>query len=68
MALLDLSEIVRVVPGQREVVRGFWNGTLVYAKKFYGSKAKKHYDRDLAGINHLINSGILTPPLLHQDE
>ncbi len=59
---------MRTVPRQREVIRGVWNNQLVYAKKFIGSRAQKHFARDLAGVKALIAANIATPPLLFQGE
>lgn len=65
---IQVEAIVRTVPHQRIVVRGEWNGQAVYAKVFYGRRAKQHYLRDLAGINYLEAASISTPRLLHKDE
>lgn len=59
---------MRTVPHQRVVVRGVWRDQSVFAKVFYGPRAKQHYLRDLSGVNHLAAADILTPPLLHKDE
>lgn len=56
--------MVRVLPQQREVVRGTWQGQWVYAKKFTGNRAKKHFERDVAGVQQLVNANIVTPALL----
>lgn len=63
-----VEAIVRTVPHQRNVVRGVWNGQAVFAKVFYGIRAKQHYLRDLSGVNCLVAANILTPSLLHKDE
>jgi len=65
---IQVEAIVRTVPHQRIVVRGVWNGQTVFAKVFYGARAKQHYLRDLAGVNYLVAANILTPSLLHKDE
>lgn len=67
-APIVVEEVVRTVPQQRVVVRGTWNGHTVFAKVFYGNRAKQHYLRDLAGVSYLVTAHIATPPLLHQDE
>lgn len=59
---------MRVVPQQREVVRGSWNQQAVYAKKFFGTRAQKHFERDVAGIGLLTKANIATPPLLFAGE
>lgn len=65
---IQVEAIVRTVPHQRIVVRGVWNGQTVFAKLFYGARAKPHYLRDLSGVNYLVAANILTPSLLHKDE
>lgn len=59
---------VRTVPQQRLVARGRWNDLPVYAKKFMGARAKRHFERDVAGVQKLINAHIATPRLLFQGE
>lgn len=65
---IDVEAIVRVVPNQREVIRGTWAEQVVYAKKFIGKRALKHAERDLSGVMRLADAGIATPPLLLQAE
>jgi tRNA A-37 threonylcarbamoyl transferase component Bud32 len=70
---IEVEAVVRLVPQQREVVRGVWqdkNGIThsVYAKKFLGNRAFKHFQRDLAGVNCLLAANIATPPLLFEGE
>ncbi|MDD2934713.1 MAG: lipopolysaccharide kinase InaA family protein [Methylotenera sp.] len=65
---ITVEAVVRTVPRQREVIRGVWNNQLVYAKKFIGSRAQKHFARDLAGVKALVAANIATPPLLFQGE
>lgn len=65
-APVEVEALVRSVPQQREVVRGYWNHQAVYAKKFIGSRAKKHFERDLAGVGLLDQAAIVTPALLHK--
>lgn len=65
---INVEAVVRTVPQQREVIRGIWNNQLVYAKKFIGSRAQKHFARDLAGVKALVDANIATPPLLFQGE
>jgi tRNA A-37 threonylcarbamoyl transferase component Bud32 len=63
---LNVEKIVRRVPGSRLVCRGLWNGRQVYAKLFIGSEARRHAARDAAGVQRLMDAGIVTPPLLHE--
>lgn len=67
-APIEVEAVVRVVPQQREVVRGTWQGQLVYAKQFSGARAKKHLERDVAGVQQLLNASIPTPALLFQGD
>ncbi|HPX88905.1 MAG TPA: lipopolysaccharide kinase InaA family protein [Methylophilaceae bacterium] len=65
---IEIEAVVRTVPQQREVVRGFWNHQAVYAKKFTGSRAKIHFERDVAGVQLLTKANIATPALLFEGE
>lgn len=64
---LCCEEIVRVVPGKRIVLRGRWQGQVVYAKLFVGKGAQRYADRDRRGVEALQAAGIATPVLLHAD-
>lgn len=61
---IEVEAVVRSVPQHREVIRGSWQGQLVYAKQFIGNRAKKHFERDVAGIQKLVDANIATPALL----
>lgn len=64
---LFCDEVVRIVPGKRLVAYGMWSGKPVVAKLFYSfGSAKRHVERDVAGIETFIASGIPTPKLLFQ--
>ena len=65
---IQVKKIVRTVPFQRTVVYGFWKRQPVFAKVFYGVRAKQHYLRDLSGVNYLTKANILTAALLHKDD
>lgn len=65
---IQVQKIVRTVPFQRTVVYGLWKNQHVFAKVFYGARAKQHYLRDLSGVDYLTKANILTAPLLHKDE
>lgn len=56
------------MPQQREVVRGQWQSQSVYAKQFIGARARKHFQRDLAGVKRLQEAKIATPALLFEGE
>ena len=66
-ALTDLR-LVRQVPGKRYVYRGHWQGQHVYAKFFIGKNNAYYASRDLTGVQHLMQAGITTPPLLFQGQ
>ena len=59
-----LSLIRRVLPGQRYVGAGIWRGRPVLAKLLVGSKAARHFQRELAGVRLLAEQGMTTPLLL----
>lgn len=67
-APIQVEAIVRTVPRQRIVVRGVWNEQQVFAKLFYGERAKQHYLRDLSGVNYLVAANVSTPPLLYEGQ
>ena len=66
-AKLEVEAVIRSVAGQREVIKGTWCSKPVYAKRFIGNKARKHFLRDLSGILALSKAGILTPGILCGD-
>lgn len=61
---LQLQELLRVLPGQRYVARACWQGRTVLAKLLVGSKAERHYQRELSGVRLLAEQGLSTPELL----
>jgi tRNA A-37 threonylcarbamoyl transferase component Bud32 len=63
-SVLDVLEVVRVVPNKRLVCRCFWNGLNVYAKIFIGKQSRRYTKRDLKGVDLLYRAGIKTPSLL----
>ena len=67
-SILNVHAIVRSIPHRREVLRGEWNGRMVYAKIFTGERARAHQARDVAGTMLLQKKGITTPALLYQGE
>lgn len=64
---VDLQQWLRVLPEQRYVARAQWKGRSVLAKMFVGSKAQRHFQRELSGAQQLARSGLPTPELLASD-
>ena len=64
---LELLQWLRVLPDQRYVARAQWKGRSVLAKLFVGSKAQRHFQRELSGAQSLAQSGLPTPELLASD-
>lgn len=63
-AELQLLTLLRVLPGQRYVGAGVWRGRMVLAKLLVGSKASRHFQRELEGVRALAAQGVTTPLLL----
>ena len=63
-AKLQLLSLLRVLPGQRYVGAGVWRGRPVLAKLLVGSKAARHFQRELQGVRLLAEQGLTTPLLL----
>jgi hypothetical protein len=63
-AQLQLLTLLRVLPGQRYVGAGVWRGRPVLAKLLVGSKAARHFQRELDGVRLLAAQGLTTPLLL----
>ncbi|MFW9079271.1 lipopolysaccharide kinase InaA family protein [Pseudomonas sp. P2757] len=61
---LQLLSLLRVLPGQRYVGAGVWRGRPVLAKLLVGSKAARHFQRELQGVKLLAAQGLTTPLLL----
>lgn len=61
---LQLLSLLRVLPGQRYVGAGVWRGRAVLAKLLVGSKAARHFQRELEGVKLLAAQGMTTPLLL----
>ena len=64
-SILNITEVIRVVPGKRLVCKAVWNGQLVYAKLFIGKEAKRYAHRDQQGVQLLVQANIATPDLLY---
>lgn len=63
-AQLQLLSLLRVLPGQRYVGAGVWRGRPVLAKLLVGSRAPRHFQRELQGVRLLAEQGLTTPLLL----
>lgn len=63
-AQLQLLNVLRVLPGQRYVGAAVWRGRPVLAKLLVGSKAARHFQRELDGVRLLAAQGLTTPRLL----
>ncbi len=61
---LQLLSLLRVLPGERYVGAGVWRGRPVLAKLLVGSKAARHFQRELSGVRLLAEQGLTTPLLL----
>jgi tRNA A-37 threonylcarbamoyl transferase component Bud32 len=61
---LQLLSLLRVLPGQRYVGAGVWRGRPVLAKLLVGSKAARHFQRELNGVKLLAAQSLTTPLLL----
>ena len=67
VAVLCCDEVIRLIPGKRLVASGMWDGREVVAKLFYGrSKARRHLQQDVAGIDALVQASVPTPRILYQ--
>lgn len=64
---LTITQLLRTLPNQRYVGKANWQGQVILAKLFVGSKANRHFQRELEGVTILANQQINTPYLLtHQ--
>ena len=59
-----VSRLLRVLPGKRVVGEGQWRGRRVLVKLFVGGASARHWRQEKAGVEALLNAGILTPDLL----
>lgn len=63
---LHVMQWLRVLPGQRYVARAQWRGVQVLAKLMVGDRARRHFDRELAGAQLLAAQRLTTPGLLDE--
>ncbi len=64
--LINVEKIARLMPGKRMVVFGEWQGKSVVAKLFFDpAHAKRHADKDLAGMKTLEENRIPAPVLYY---
>ncbi|WP_129210645.1 lipopolysaccharide kinase InaA family protein [Candidatus Pseudomonas adelgestsugas] len=61
---LQLLSLLHVLPGKRYVGAAIWCGRQVLAKLLVGSKAVRHFQRELSGVQLLAEQGFITPQLL----
>ncbi|MBZ5757416.1 serine/threonine protein kinase [Pseudomonas sp. S5(2021)] len=61
---LSVNRWLRVLPGQRYVGRARWQGRDVLAKLLVGTRAERHFQRELQGARLLAEQGLATPALL----
>lgn len=64
---LYCNEVIRIIPRKRLVAYGTLGGKDVVAKLFYmRGKAKRHLERDVLGIDALMQANVPTPKILYQ--
>jgi len=62
-----VERVLRIIPKRRMVVLGAWQGREAVAKLFFDEKhAKRHIEKDVAGINLLHDNKIPTPHIYAQ--
>ena len=58
------EQVVRLIPGRRMVAFGVWQGKPAVAKLFYDrNHAGRHYEKDLAGVEVMVEKKIPTATL-----
>ena len=66
-SVLTPIRLVREVPNKRLVYQAMWQGSPVFAKVFLGKDALKYAQRDISGVQKLLDASIATPSILcHQ--
>lgn len=65
--IVHADRVIRVIPKRRLVAFGRWQEKEVFIKFFIDSKrAKSHMEKDVEGVNILLENKIPTPALLYQ--
>lgn len=64
--LINILSSLRWLPGKRLVAKASTDGQTVLLKCFVGSSAKRHFHRELAGIEGFQQAGVSTPAILKQ--
>jgi len=61
---LTFTHLARVLPGRRVSGLAQHQGQTVFAKLFYGKRARRYWQRELAGAKRIAAAGIKTPQVL----
>ena len=62
--LLELTQVMRYLPGRRLAGAGRWCGRDVFIKLFFGGKAEKEFGREQRMAEHLRQGNVRAPRLL----
>ncbi|WP_448218813.1 lipopolysaccharide kinase InaA family protein [Endozoicomonas sp. 2B-B] len=63
---INILTSLRWLPGKRLVAKALLNDQTVLLKCFIGSSAKRHFRRELSGIEGFQQAGVSTPSILNQ--
>jgi tRNA A-37 threonylcarbamoyl transferase component Bud32 len=63
---LTFLSVARVLPGRRVSGLAEHEGQTVFAKLFYGKRARRYWQRELAGAARIARTGIKTPVVLNK--
>ena len=61
---LTFTSVARVLPGRRVSGLAQHQGQTVFAKLFYGKRARRYWQRELDGAGRIAATGVTTPQLL----
>ncbi len=61
---LTFNTVARVLPGRRVSGVAEHEGQIVFAKLFYGKRARRYWQRELAGAARMARAGVMTPAVL----
>lgn len=61
---LTFTHVARVLPGRRVSGLAEHNGEVVFAKLFYGKRARRYWQRELGGAARLMRAGVNTPAVI----